>query len=67
MEAKNTLVKAIDFVFLLLARHSSSKLDSALALCVGFQPFPILGNVSNCLLKSCASHSMQTTVFMIIA
>ena len=26
------------------------------------KPFPILGNASNCLLKNCASHSMQTTV-----
>ena len=30
------LLATINFVFLLLARHSSSKLDSALASCVGW-------------------------------
>ena len=32
---KSELLATINFVFLLLARHSSSKLDSALASCVG--------------------------------
>ena len=61
MEAKTILDKAIDFVFLLLARHSSSELDSALASCVGLKPFPNSGDVSNFLLKRCASHNMRTT------
>ena len=33
---KSELLATINFVFLLLARHSSSKLDSALASCVGW-------------------------------
>ena len=65
--AKTILDKAIDFVFLLLARHSSSELDSALASCVGLKPFPNSGDVLNFLLKRCASHSMRTTASMTIA
>ena len=62
-----TLDKATDFVFLLLARQSSNKFDSALASFVGCRLYPNSGTAFRFLLKSCVWHSMQTAVFMIIA
>ena len=65
--ANNTLDKATDFVFLLLARQSSNELDFALASFVGCRPYPNSVTAFRFSLKSFVWHSMQTTVFMTIA
>ena len=60
-----TLDKATDFVFLLLARQSSNKFDSALASFVGCRLYPNSVTAFRFSLKSCVWHSMQTAVSMI--